>query len=229
MSVPASHGNAPAKVVARWLIDYLQSGELHPGDRLPPERRLSEILGVHRAKVRDAINPLEVLGLLDRRVGDGTYFVSTTSDLLPETVAWGALLARHDIAQMLEMRRPVSVEIAGLAAERRSPEQLRRLREMCGTMSGAAGDPDRFARAGAAFHRQIAEASGNAMLAGTVVTLQTLLLTEIARAEDPGQAMADYALLVNAIAASDAVAAREAMEAHIERVAGNIRALDAGD
>jgi GntR family transcriptional regulator len=59
--------------IADNLIDQIESGDLHPGDRLPTERKLSEQLGVNRMTVRRAFNLLESLGLLNRRQGSGTY------------------------------------------------------------------------------------------------------------------------------------------------------------
>ncbi|WP_158688016.1 MULTISPECIES: FadR/GntR family transcriptional regulator [Actinomycetes] len=215
--------------MARWLIAYLQRGELRPGDRLPPERKLAEMFGVRRAKLREAINPLEVLGLLDRRVGDGTYFASTSSELLPETVQWGLMLDAHNAGQMLEACCHLAVDVAGLAAARRSAEELARLHGFHAAMTEAAEDPDRFARASSAFHQQIAKAGGNEVLAGVLSSIQSLLRARIARVEDARESMGEYGLLVKAIDASDIASARAAMAAHVERVAARIRAEEAGD
>lgn len=59
--------------IAESLLDRIESGELRPGDRLPPERDLSQTLEVNRMTVRRALQVLELQGLLMRRQGDGTY------------------------------------------------------------------------------------------------------------------------------------------------------------
>ena len=69
--------------VTRRLLDYLISGQVKPGERLPSERQLAETLGVGRSHVRQAIKSLTVLGLVDARQGDGTYLKRTDSPLLP--------------------------------------------------------------------------------------------------------------------------------------------------
>lgn len=59
--------------IAESLLERIESGELKPGERLPPERELSQTLGVNRMTLRQALQNLEVQGLLVRRQGDGTY------------------------------------------------------------------------------------------------------------------------------------------------------------
>ncbi|WP_033289745.1 FadR/GntR family transcriptional regulator [Amycolatopsis jejuensis] len=222
MSGPLSHGNAPVSDVARLLITSFESGSLGPGQKLPSERRLCELMGVGRSKLREAMKSLELLGLVEQRVGDGTYLAGMSSELLPETIAWGVLLGDRDTAQLLEMRRLVTVEAAGWAAERRLPEQLEHLHELCAAM---AADPDRFGDANAAFHRLIGEASGNGVLSGTVANLHSLLLVRINRVEDARQTLAEYELLLKAIDVEDATTARASMAVHVERVARKIRAF----
>ena len=82
---PVTH-RAPEPIsseVTRRLLDYLISGQVQPGERLPSERQLAETLGVGRSHVRQAIKSLTVLGLVDARQGDGTYLKRTDSPLLP--------------------------------------------------------------------------------------------------------------------------------------------------
>jgi len=76
---PASRLVAAAPLylqIAEGLLDRIESGELAPGDRLPPERALSEMLGVNRLTLRRALQTLETQGLLTRRQGKGTYVAS---------------------------------------------------------------------------------------------------------------------------------------------------------
>src|SRR5262245_1397881 len=92
----------PANVeLTRQLVNYLSSGDLQPGQKLPGERALSEALGVGRAALREALKSLILLGLLEQRQGDGTYLTRSPSDLLPKVIEWGLLLGTHEIRDLI--------------------------------------------------------------------------------------------------------------------------------
>src|SRR5271165_5773881 len=81
--------------IAKKLLDYLLSGVLVPGDRLPSERELSKAFGVGRSAIRDALKPLTLLGIIDVRQGDGTFLRATESEFLPKVIEWGLLLGER--------------------------------------------------------------------------------------------------------------------------------------
>lgn len=225
MSVPLPRRHALAREVARSLIAYVHSGTFAAGQKLPSERKLSEILGVGRSKVREAMKSIELLGLVEQHVGDGTYLARSGSDLLPDTISWGLLLGEHETEHLLEMRRVVAVPAAGWAAERRSAKQLARLHELLDELTESTADAGRFTDADAAFHRQIADASGNRALSGTVANVHSLLLVLIGRTDDTGLTLSEYKMLLEAVDARDAAMASAAMADHVDRVARKIRAL----
>jgi GntR family transcriptional repressor for pyruvate dehydrogenase complex len=82
--------------ISRQLLDYLLSGRVQPGARLPPERKLAEALGVGRSVVREALKSLTLLGLLEVRLGDGTYVKRSDAEILPQSIEWGSCSARTD-------------------------------------------------------------------------------------------------------------------------------------
>ncbi|WP_218107748.1 FadR/GntR family transcriptional regulator [Streptomyces sp. MnatMP-M27] len=127
--------------LTRRLLDYLLSGELTPGQRIPSERQLAEALSTGRSTVREAIKSLSLLGLLEQRVGDGTYLSRSTSALLRQVIEWGILLGEKRLEDLLEARHHLEVQLAGWAAERRSNEQLERLRALAGQMRDAPRPP----------------------------------------------------------------------------------------
>jgi len=214
--------------LARKLLEYLLSGDVAPGQRLPGERALSEALGVGRAALREAIKSLSLLGVLEQRQGDGTYLSKRQSDLLPKVIEWGLLLGQHEVVDLIEARHHIEVALAGLAAERRDEASLARLRARVEEMRAAAEDHERYVEADIDFHLEIAAASGNAVLAGVLGNIRSLLQVwahrVISAAAETETSLAMHIPIFEAIEAQDAVAAREAMLAHMDRASCRLKA-----
>ncbi len=104
--------------ISRQLLDYLLSGRVQPGDRLPPERKLAEALGVGRSVLREALKSLTLLGLLEVRPGDGTYVKRIDAEVLPQSIEWGLVLGARHVPDLLEARCHLDVILAGLASLR---------------------------------------------------------------------------------------------------------------
>src|SRR6187200_3533366 len=113
-----------ATQVARRLVEFILAGEIEPGGRMPSERQLAEAFGVGRSAVREAIAALTLIGLIEVRHGDGTYLKRPDSPLLPQVVEWGLLLGEQRTIDLVEARKMIEVDIAGLAAQRRTEEDL---------------------------------------------------------------------------------------------------------
>ena len=222
--------------ITRRLIDYLISGEIQPGELLPSERRLAESLGVGRSHVRQAVKSLAVLGLIDVRQGAGTYLRRTDSPLLPLALEWGLLLGAKGTADLIEARRQLEVLLAGLAAERRTDEQLVEMHRLLSVMEQSAGT-DEFVDADVALHLQITMAAGNQSLLQVMRAIRTLLEVWVYRvAHTPGTApptWAEHSAVVHAIEDRDPSTARQAMEHHMAGALGRLQETlsdrDAGD
>ena len=208
--------------VVRRLVELLLSGKIAVGERLPSERQLASVLGVGRSAIRDALRPLVLLGLVDVRVGDGTYLKDADSSFLPRVIEWGLLLKADRMRDLIETRRYVEITLAGLAAERRDAESLSLIQKRLREMQNAISDPAAFVQADRAFHMAIAEAARNRVLSGILTNLQSLLLVWIARViEAAGEARSSYLEhppILAAIQSGDRAAAEAAMAAHIDRV-----------
>jgi GntR family transcriptional regulator, transcriptional repressor for pyruvate dehydrogenase complex len=204
--------------ITRRLIEYLISGEIQPGERLPSERKLAESLGVGRSHVRQAIKSLAVLGLIDVRQGDGTYLKRTDSPLLPLAIEWGLLLGAKRTRDLIEARHKLEVLLAGLAAERHTAEQLVEMHRLLAVMERSAGT-DEFVDADVALHLQITQAAANQSMLQIMRGIRTLLEVWVYRvAHTPGTApptWAEHAAVVHAIERRDPTAARAAMEEHM--------------
>ncbi|MFF2019720.1 FadR/GntR family transcriptional regulator [Paenibacillus sp. NPDC058177] len=148
------------------VLDQLQmligTGEYKSGDKLPAEPELMRLLGVGRSTIREAVKILVHAGLLEVRQGDGTYIRSSS------TVMNGVrqTLAPHNYAQILEVRRILEIEVSGLAADRRSEEDLVRMRQYLNQRNEAL-DKGRYAEyveADLSFHIAVAESCHNEVL-----------------------------------------------------------------
>src|SRR5215217_2767934 len=120
--------------VARRLVEYILSGRIEPGDRMPSERALAEAFGVGRSAMREALKALTLIGLLEVRHGDGTYLKKADAALLPQVIEWGLLLGERRTMDLVEARQKIETIIAGLAAERRTAEDVEDLRRLLARM-----------------------------------------------------------------------------------------------
>lgn len=226
----ASPRREPASVeLAHRLLDYLLSGEVALGGRIPPERQLAEVLEVGRSAVREALKSLTLLGLLDVRQGDGTYLVSTTSNLLPKIVEWGLLLGERRVAELVETRSHIEIVLAGLAAQRRSGEQLATLQRLIDEMTeaDACHDLERYIAADVAFHLALGEASGNQVLSDMLGSVRSLLSVWTSRvihtAGETAFSLKVHIPILNAVRARDPQAAREAMGVHMTNASRHLQ------
>ena len=214
--------------IARRLVDYLLSGSVAPGSRLPSERQLAEAFGVGRSAVREALAALSLIGLIEIRHGDGTYLKRADSPLLPQVVEWGLLLGEQHTNDLIEARQRIEVVVAGLAAERRSEDDLAALEACLGRMESQAelGDVAAFVDADVEFHLVLAEAAGNSALRDVLNSIQSLLRAWIGRVIAEGHEQSSYeehVPIFQAVQAQDPVAASAAMDAHMRSAAGRLR------
>ncbi len=222
-----------AAEIARRLVDYLLSGGVEPGSRMPSERQLAEAFGVGRSAVREAIAALNLIGLIEVRHGDGTYLKRPDSPLLPQVVEWGLLLGEQRMADLVEARQKIEVIIAGLAAERRGDDDLAALAHSLSRMEAEAhanGDITAFVDADVAFHLQLAAAAGNSALRDVLSSIQALLRAWIGRVIGEGHRESSYqehVPILAAVAARDVPGAESAMAAHMQSAAQRLQsALD---
>jgi len=167
---PGSHSQLTLQVVdhVRGLI---ATGALRPGDRLPPERELARELKISRSSLRAGIGFLSAMGVLKSRHGAGT-FVSSGPPAL-DSSSLTVLGALHGFLpwQMFEARLVIEASVASLAAERATDEHIAELAEEVAEMYAALADPHEYLVHDVRFHRTIARAAGNPILAALMETI----------------------------------------------------------
>jgi GntR family transcriptional regulator, transcriptional repressor for pyruvate dehydrogenase complex len=147
------------------LRGMIQSGELPPGSRLPPEHQLATQMGLSRSGVREAVKVLEAARVLDVRRGDGTYVTSLAPALLLEGVGVAVELLQGDtLLEVMEVRRLLEPAATGLACLRATDAQLGDIEALLQRMRDSAGDPEELMLADTAFHRAVIASTGNETL-----------------------------------------------------------------
>lgn len=217
-----------AERLAKRLIEAVQDGSLPAGSRLPTEQALCDQYGVSRTVVREAISMLKREGMVASRQGSGTFVTSRPSVALRLAPPLGNLEA---VVEILEIRGALETKAAELAAQRCSKAQLRAMRNALAELEEAVERGEDGVREDLAFHRSIVEATGNAHFLETIDFLHQLLhqamgVTRRNEARHPQymqQVEQEHLLLVEAIAAGDGEAARQAASLHLNNAEGRLR------
>jgi DNA-binding FadR family transcriptional regulator/predicted TIM-barrel fold metal-dependent hydrolase len=219
-------GSTLAEEVTQALARGIAQGELSPGDKLPAEKDIAASMGVSRGVVREAIARLKQDGLLDTRQGAGA-FVRDAAPTSSFRLRPMALAPAHDLAHVYELRREVESGAAAHAALRRTPEALSRIEAALAALGAATTAGRLGADEDKALHLAIAEASGNPHFPRLLGLLAVSLDDTIGTARRsirtvPGLPMwvqLEHGLVVEAIRAGNAMAARAAMASHIDAAA----------
>ena len=158
------HRLSPPRNLTREAVDRLAAeivnGKLRPGARLPTELEMMNAMGVSRTVVREAVAALRAQGLVVTRQGVGA-FVATDVQRRPFRIDPEGLETIGDVLNIVELRMGVEIESAGLAAERGSAADIRRIAAALKTLDEALGRGDSGVDEDVAFHRSIANATGN--------------------------------------------------------------------
>jgi GntR family transcriptional repressor for pyruvate dehydrogenase complex len=117
------------EIVAK-IKDMIEKGRFKSGDRLPVERELAEAFRVSRSSVREALRSLESQGLLESRQGDGTYIASQPVESLINPLASVIFSEKDGQRELFEMRRLIEPQLAYLAAERATPDDIQTLEKI---------------------------------------------------------------------------------------------------
>ena len=213
-----------AQELVTVLSEQIRDGLLKRGDKLPTESAIMEAHGVSRTVVREAISRLQAAGQVETRHGIGTFVLDTPSPsgfrIDPATV-----VTLRDVLAILELRISLEVESAGLAAQRRSDEQLATMRAAHDALQESAAHASDAVASDFAFHLEIALSTGNRYFTDIMTHLGTSIiprtrLNSARLAHDDHQHYMDrlsreHEEIYEAIARQDSDAARAAMRLHL--------------
>ncbi|MBW0106166.1 FadR/GntR family transcriptional regulator [Pseudonocardia sp. KRD291] len=220
MALQAVGGSASTlDKVTSALAEELRSGRWPVGSRIPGELVLSEQLKVSRPLVREAIRGLSRLGMLEPRQGAGTFVLSSVS---PADLLSG--IGRADVREIFEVQMAYDVQAAGMAAERRTDDdlvELRRLLALRDLAEDDRGDPQRFALDDSEFHLAVVATARNPVLVELyryfISRLRGGLFHVHADLEIPSCGHESHRAILDAIAERNVAGAREAARRVVEK------------
>ena len=206
-----------AKQIERLILQKLQ-----PGDKLPSERELAEMLQVSRSSIRDAIRSLELMGLVEPRQGAGTIVRELSAESLVNPFA-NALKRRQElVSELLDFRKMLEPPLAARAAAHASPDEVSEMEEILQRQEATLSHGEASIDEDAEFHYSVALASGNSVVLKVLDILMDLLRESRERSLQlkgrPQKSLAGHRRILAAIKRHDAEAAIDAMRRHIEDV-----------
>ena len=215
------------KYIYRTIIsrinEMIESGELTPGDRLPPERKLAERFMVSRNSLRQALQALAERKIIESRQGDGTYLLNKLSMINAEDAILEAIREKQDIIHdIIELRQILEPKIAALASQRITRQQLDALKIVVCDQQSAVLNGREDGGLDAQFHQKLAEATGNKVLIQVMETIQTVLdesrTTWLQSVSRRTASVEGHFRILDAIESRNAEGASLAMAQHIEEI-----------
>jgi GntR family transcriptional repressor for pyruvate dehydrogenase complex len=203
-------------------IERLILTKLHPGDKLPAERDLAEMLGVSRSSIRDAIRRLELVGLVEPRQGSGTVVREVSTDTLVSPLANVIAHKRQLVGELLDFRKMLEPPLAAHAATHASAEDVKAMEEILSRQDERVREGGLAVEEDTEFHYRIALASGNSVVLKVMDVVMDLLVETRSRSLQsegrPQKSLAGHKRILAAIKRRDGMAAEAAMRQHIQEV-----------
>lgn len=217
--------------VTNEIERLILEGRLQPGDRLPPERDLAHQFGVSRTVIRETMHRLQAKSLLEARPGGGTVVRSPSAQSVAQSMTMLLRVGQleFDYRKVLEIRLLLEVEVAGLAAERRTSADLEELEEILREAMEIQDDRDAFAECDVEFHAALAGATHNELFSVILDSLTDIMLRMRQMAFDvPGMVQRSFkyhGAILEQVRAGDVEGARQAMRVHLVEAEDTMRTV----
>ena len=210
------------------IKEMILSGDLKPGDRLPPEKELGDALGLSRSSLREAVKALEIIRVLDVRRGDGTYVTSLSPSLLLDALSFVVDVHQDDsVLELFEVRRILEPAAAVMATPRITGADITHLRDLLAQVDGTPS-VDELVANDIVFHRYISERSGNAYLtrmldALSSSTLRARVWRGLTQEGSVQRTLTEHRAIVDALEVGDTDLVAAQMTVHVSGVAAWLR------
>ncbi len=210
---------------------FIADKDLKPGAKLPSERELCQALNISRASVREALRTLEIIGLIEVKPGSGIYFKDWTGDISIPLTTW-LPNKTETLDEIFEVRQLIEPRAAGLAAERATPDIIKKMAASLNTFNQCvdADDLPGMILADTEFHRLVAMATENKTLTFLMSTM-TRFLPEGWKAtlkvpNRPVKTISEHEVIYEAIKNHDSGAAIQAMSGHLATAFEEMKDID---
>ena len=206
--------------VVNHVRSLLERGTLQPGDRIPPEREFARALKISRASLRTGIGYLAAMGVIKIKHGVGTFISDGPPEFGKSSLSLMGALHGFQSWQLFEARIILESSLAALAAERGKQEHHAAMAEQVAEMFASLENPSAYLIHDVLFHRIIAQASGNPILAAIMETVTTSMYDKrrktVEHATDLRESAEMHREIHRAIRARKPLDARRLMEKHLE-------------
>ena len=211
--------------VIEHIISGIKEGTFQPGEKLPSEKELAKEFGLSRASIREAIQKLSMLGILEVKHGKGSYITENPSlEPLKEIVSPLLISGGIGVLELLEARKTIEGGTASIAAEKANSEDIKELATILKSMEQArvAKDIEEYSSLDLKFHLTISKISNNTILHRMVKTIRDLIYEQQVEMnkypEIISSAMKFHIKIFNAIKQANGEEAANHMERHLETV-----------
>jgi GntR family transcriptional repressor for pyruvate dehydrogenase complex len=208
------------QIVIDYIKDQIREGKLEVGGKLPTERVLSEILGISRNSVREAMRSLEIMGIISSHQGAGNYLTGSFENNLVETLSMMFLLKQFDFQQISQLRRGLELQALMLAIDNITEQEITELTQIIELLEHETEDINVILDK--RFHYTIAKASRNVLITDILKALSDMLdkfiielRRDILRSEDSRIILNEaHQAMMKSLIERDKALAREAINKH---------------
>ncbi|HEX9109419.1 MAG TPA: FadR/GntR family transcriptional regulator [Longimicrobiales bacterium] len=208
--------------LARQIQLLIQEGEYQKGDRLPSIMEMARTFGVGHPTVREALKKLQTVGVVQIRHGSGVYVSRADHVLVVAAPDFTGGVTKKLLLDLVEARLIMETQSAALAAQHAAPEHLAEMRRLLDTAGANLQDDDLLNSVNMAYHREIAQASGNAVLAQLLEVLRDLFADEqrviLGMTDSRERDHEEHVQILEAMEKHDDCLASELMRQHLEGV-----------
>ncbi len=213
----------PVDKIIKQIRSLITSGQLTSGDRLPPERKLAEKLGVSRTHIRDAIKKLEFYGILRTLPQSGTVVAGMGITALEGLITDVLKLEKSDFTSLVETRVILETSAAVLAAERRTDEDILEIEKALAAYESKIREGKSAVEEDLMFHLKIAEASKNAVLKSLMLIItpdivNNFIQYKVCDDDSEFKAFHEHQKILEHIISGDGQAASKMMKEHLRDV-----------
>jgi GntR family transcriptional repressor for pyruvate dehydrogenase complex len=215
--------------LARRIRGLIQTGDYQPGDRLPAIMEMARRFGVGHPTIREALKKLETMGIVEIRHGSGVYVTRSDDILVLASPDFTGTVTKKLLLDLIQARVPIELQSVACAARNATDAHLREMRRLLDAARETFSDDDVQHSSNMGFHRQIALASGNTVLAQLVDVLielfakeQRLILGLFSREQD----YQEHVSIFEAIERRDEALAVERMRTHLDGVQRAVTRMD---